>query len=100
MAVVFVAVQFDLVLSFVLFAAMALYVATSIILTNMRIGLRREMNTQDKYCRQLHTDALLNVESVKFFGAEDYEYNRYSSAVQQYQKVCIVFDVFKGRAHT
>lgn len=65
---------------------MASYVAASIILTNMRIGLRRNMNNQDKYCRQLHTDALMNVESVKFFGAEEYENTRYSAALHKYQK--------------
>lgn len=85
-AVIFVAIQFDIVLSLVLFVTMASYVAASVILTNMRIGLRRDMNNQDKYCRQLHTDALMNVESVKFFGAEEYENTRYSSALHKYQK--------------
>lgn len=65
---------------------MSAYIVVSVVLTNARIGLRRDMNNQDKYCRQLHTDALMNVENVKLFSAEEFENVRYGAALQQYQK--------------
>lgn len=37
-------------------------VAVSILLTSYRVKLRREMNDRDKYCRAIHTDALMNWE--------------------------------------
>ncbi len=37
-------------------------------------------------CR-IHTDCLLNYETVKYFGGEDYERGRYTSAINDYQSL-------------
>ena len=38
-----------------------------------------------KVTRGIHTDCLLNYETVKYFGGEQYEGDRYREAIQEYQ---------------
>ena len=40
-----------------------------------------------KVTRGIHTDCLLNYETVKYFGGEAYEGERYREAIQEYQKL-------------
>jgi ABC-type transport system involved in Fe-S cluster assembly fused permease/ATPase subunit len=35
--------------------------------------------------RGIHTDCLLNYETVKYFGGEEYEAQRYAEAIGEYQ---------------
>ena len=37
--------------------------------------------------RGIHTDCLLNYETVKYFGGEQHEGERYAEAIRQYQTV-------------
>ena len=79
-------------------------VAASIILTTWRTRLRRKMNERDivslcmalqiksdddekraKVTRGIHTDCLLNYETVKYFGGEQHEGERYREAIREYQ---------------
>ena len=40
---------------------------------------------QIQITRGIHTDCLLNYETVKYFGGEEHESERYSDAIRQYQ---------------
>ena len=62
-------------------------VAASVILTKYRTRLRRQMNDRDVSTRGIHTDVLLNYETVKYFGGEDHEGERYREAMREYQKL-------------
>ena len=61
-------------------------VYASIKLTTWRTALRRQMNNLDSVSRALHTDVLLNWESVKCFGNEGFEAERYQTSLVDYQK--------------
>lgn len=37
--------------------------------------------------RGIHTDCLLNYETVKYFGGEEYEAQRYTEAIEEYQSL-------------
>ncbi|CEL54162.1 ATP-binding cassette sub-family B member 6, mitochondrial OS=Homo sapiens GN=ABCB6 PE=1 SV=1 [Rhizoctonia solani AG-1 IB] len=65
---------------------MAVYVGASILLTSWRTRLRREMVDADVATRGIHTDSLLNYETVKYFGGEEHEGERYREAITRYQK--------------
>ena len=54
-------------------------------LTEWRTKFRRKMNLADNEQRTRGVDSLLNFETVKYYGAEDYEVNRYKEAVLDYQ---------------
>ncbi|KAG8709981.1 hypothetical protein FRC09_000368 [Ceratobasidium sp. 395] len=76
---------FGPVLSVVVAAVIVTYVALSITLTTWRTKLRREMNNADVTTRGIHTDVLLNYETVKYFGGEQHEGDRYRDAIGRYQ---------------
>lgn len=61
------------------------YIFVSITLTTWRTKLRREMNDRDIITRGIHTDVLMNWETVKYFTSEARESARYRSAIQEYQ---------------
>ncbi|KAF8712376.1 ABC transporter transmembrane region, partial [Rhizoctonia solani] len=73
-------------LSIVIAAIMVVYVGVSVLLTSWRTRLRREMVDADVATRGIHTDSLLNYETVKYFGGEEHEGERYREAITRYQK--------------
>jgi len=66
-------------------ATVAVYVAFTFKVTEWRVRLRREMNTQDTEANQKAIDSLLNFETVKYFGAEEREAKRYDASMRRYQ---------------
>jgi ATP-binding cassette subfamily B protein len=54
--------------------------------TNRRIDIRRSMNESDTDANTKAIDSLLNYETVKYFGAEQREAERYDKAMQRYEK--------------
>jgi ABC-type transport system involved in Fe-S cluster assembly fused permease/ATPase subunit len=72
-------------LAFIIGTVMFSYIFVSITLTTWRTKLRREMNDRDVITRGIHTDVLMNWETVKYFTSEARESTRYRSAVQAYQ---------------
>ncbi|KDQ57655.1 hypothetical protein JAAARDRAFT_35344 [Jaapia argillacea MUCL 33604] len=79
--------KFDWTLAVVIFFVMFAYVAASVILTQWRTKLRRQMNDRDVVTRGIHTDCLLNYETVKYFNGEEHEGNRYRDAIREYQQL-------------
>ncbi|KAI0058695.1 hypothetical protein BV25DRAFT_1901938 [Artomyces pyxidatus] len=77
----------DWTLAVVIFFVMFAYVAASVVLTKWRTKLRRRMNDRDVITRGIHTDCLLNYETVKYFNGEDHEGARYAEAIRQYQSL-------------
>ena len=57
----------------------------SVVLTRWRTKLRRQMNDRDIVTRGIHTDCLLNYDTVKYFNGEQHEGERYRSALTEYQ---------------
>ncbi|WP_193142173.1 MULTISPECIES: ABCB family ABC transporter ATP-binding protein/permease [unclassified Meridianimarinicoccus] len=65
------------------------YVAFTFKVTEWRVTIRREMNRQDTDANQKAIDSLLNFETVKYFGAENREAERYDSAMAGYEDAAI-----------
>ncbi|KAK7692857.1 hypothetical protein QCA50_004492 [Cerrena zonata] len=84
-ALIMFSIYFEWVLSFVIFIVMFAYIASSVILTRWRTKIRRQMNERDIVTRGIHTDCLLNYETVKYFGGEEHELGRYRDSINQYQ---------------
>jgi ATP-binding cassette subfamily B protein len=70
-------------------ATIALYVAFTFKVTEMRVRMRREMNDQDTDANQKAVDSLLNFETVKYFNAEGLEARRYDGAMQRYEAAAV-----------
>ena len=57
----------------------------TIVVTQRRVKLRREMNAQDNAASAIAVDSLINYETVKYFGAERHEIGRFDVAKSAYE---------------
>ncbi|MDA8585227.1 ABC transporter ATP-binding protein/permease [Rhodobacteraceae bacterium] len=84
MIAVVLAVLFDIWYLVVVAVTIAFYVWFTFRVTEWRVKIRKEMNDQDTDANQKAIDSLLNFETVKYFGAEDREADRYDGAMERY----------------
>ena len=70
-------------------ATVALYLLFTTIATNWRISIRRSMNESDTDANTKAIDSLLNFETVKYFGAETREAQRYDKAMARYERLSV-----------
>jgi ATP-binding cassette subfamily B protein len=75
---------FDVWYLAVVVGTISLYIWFTFTVTEWRVKIRKEMNDQDTDANQKAIDSLLNFETVKYFGAEEREANRYDGAMEQY----------------
>jgi ATP-binding cassette subfamily B protein len=59
------------------------------IATEWRIEIRRKMNESDTEANTKAIDSLLNYETVKYFGAEEREANRYDRSMEGYERASV-----------
>ncbi|GGD87504.1 metal ABC transporter permease [Tsuneonella deserti] len=67
----------------------AIYIATTRWITEWRTALRKQMNDLDGTALARAVDSLLNYETVKYFGAEARERDRYGRAAGAYAEAAI-----------
>ncbi|MBR0827670.1 ABC transporter ATP-binding protein/permease [Bradyrhizobium manausense] len=65
------------------------YMYYTYIATEWRIGIRRKMNDSDTEANTKAIDSLLNYETVKYFGAETREAQRYDRSVERYEEASV-----------
>ena len=61
----------------IIVVAVAIYIVYSVVLTEWRTSIVRHMNEMDNQANTRAIDSLLNFETVKYFGNEDYEAEQY-----------------------
>ncbi|TPW33427.1 ABC transporter ATP-binding protein/permease [Martelella alba] len=87
---VLVAIIFWITYGFIYLAVTAVtvfaYVWFTIVASDWRIAIRREMNQSDNDANTKSVDSLLNYETVKYFGNEDMEAERFDSSMARYEK--------------
>ncbi|HMU89200.1 MAG TPA: ABC transporter ATP-binding protein/permease [Pseudomonadales bacterium] len=66
-----------------------IYVVFTIVVTNWRTQIRRTMNELDSRANVASIDSLLNYETVKYFGNETFEAQRYDAAMQRWEQAAI-----------
>jgi len=67
------------------FATLLLYIAFTMVITEWRMVFRRMMNDMDSKANTRAIDSLINYETVKYFGNEQYEAHRYDEQMQQWE---------------
>ena len=80
---------FDWRYALVTFVSVGLYIAFTLLFTNWRVKLRRAMNESDSDAQTKAIDSLLNYETVKYFGNEEHEANRFDTALARYERAAI-----------
>ncbi|MCO5411563.1 ABCB family ABC transporter ATP-binding protein/permease [Ralstonia mojiangensis] len=82
-------VKYDVWFALITFCALVSYIVFTVTVTNWRTHFRRKMNELDSRANQKAIDSLLNFETVKYFGNEDYEARRYDENLKHYRAAAI-----------
>ena len=67
----------------------AFYIAFTFAITEWRTRFHREMNALDTEANTKAIDSLLNFETVKYFGNEEYEAKRFDASMQRYERAAV-----------
>ena len=81
--------QFDWRYVLAIMVTVAVYMTYTYHATEWRIGIRRKMNDSDTDANIKAIDSLLNYETVKYFGAEEREAERYDHSMARYEEASI-----------
>jgi ATP-binding cassette subfamily B protein len=81
--------HFDLRYVIAILITVAVYMTYTYYATEWRIGIRRKMNDSDTDANVKAIDSLLNYETVKYFGAEERESQRYDKSMARYEDASI-----------
>ena len=73
-------VRYDAYYAYVTLAALVAYIVFTVKVTEWRMRFRRTMN---------ELDSLINYETVKYFGNEEWDARRYDENLQRYRKAAI-----------
>jgi ABC-type transport system involved in Fe-S cluster assembly fused permease/ATPase subunit len=71
------------------FITLLIYIAFTLFITEWRMVVRRTMNDLDSKANTRAIDSLLNYETVKYFGNEQYEANRYDHHMEQWETAAV-----------
>ena len=82
-------VKFDMGFAWITVGALVIYIAYTITVTNWRTQFRRQMNEYDSSAHTKAIDSLLNYETVKYFGNEDYEARRYDESLERLRRASL-----------
>ena len=77
--------KFDWHFAAITFGAVAVYIGFTIAITEWRMEIRRRANELDSRANTRAIDSLLNYETVKYFGNEEFEARRYDYNLEKYE---------------
>jgi ABC-type transport system involved in Fe-S cluster assembly fused permease/ATPase subunit len=85
----YLVINYDKWFSIITAAALATYITFTVVVTEWRTHFRRTMNDLDSKANTKAIDSLINYETVKYFGNEDYEAKRYDEGLQHYENAAV-----------
>ena len=80
------AVKFDIWFAWITVAALSLYIFFTVRITEWRTKYRRQANEFDSAAHTKAVDSLLNYETVKYFGNETFEAQRYDESLERLRR--------------
>jgi ATP-binding cassette subfamily B protein len=80
---------FDIRFPLVTLATLVLYVTFTLVITNWRIKFLRAANEWSQEAGARSLDSLLNYETVKYFGNEEHEADRYDRSMARYERASV-----------
>jgi ABC-type transport system involved in Fe-S cluster assembly fused permease/ATPase subunit len=78
-------VRYDKDFMLITLVILVLYISFTIVVTNWRTVLRREVNELDSAANIRAVDSLINFETVKYFNNERWEHDRYDEQMQKWE---------------
>jgi ABC-type transport system involved in Fe-S cluster assembly fused permease/ATPase subunit len=85
----YLSLQYDIWFSVITIIALSVYILFTVLVTEWRTHFRRTMNDLDSKANVRAIDSLLNYETVKYFGNEEYEARRYDEGLQRFERAAV-----------
>ncbi len=89
LVITLLATRFDGWFAAITFGALVLYIVFTVLVTEWRTHFRRAMNEQDSRANTRAVDALINYETVKYFGNEAFEQARYDENLRKLEQASV-----------
>jgi len=81
--------NYDIWFSIIIFSTLVAYIALTLVVTERRMIFRRTMNDMDSKANTRAIDSLLNYETVKYFGNESWEAERYDEHLKNWETAAV-----------
>jgi ATP-binding cassette subfamily B protein len=81
--------KFDWRFAAVTFGAVIVYISFTVLVTEWRMEIRRQANELDSKANTRAIDSLLNYETVKYFGNEEFEARRYDDNLKSFESAAV-----------
>jgi len=82
-------VHYEIWFAAILFFSLLAYISFTFVVTNWRTQFRRQVNELDAKAASRAVDSLLNFETVKYFGNEEFEARRYDSTLADSEAMAV-----------
>ncbi|MEI7291757.1 ABCB family ABC transporter ATP-binding protein/permease [Paraburkholderia tropica] len=89
LVLIFFTVKYEAYYAIVTLCALAAYIVFTVKVTEWRTHFRRTMNELDSRANSRAIDSLINYETVKYFGNEEWETKRYDENLHRYRAAAI-----------
>jgi ABC-type transport system involved in Fe-S cluster assembly fused permease/ATPase subunit len=88
--------KFDWRFAAITFGAVAVYLTFTFAVSEWRIEIRKRANELDSRANTRAIDSLLNYETVKYFGNEEFEAGRYDDSLRRYENAATTSEASLG----
>jgi ATP-binding cassette subfamily B protein len=88
--------KFDWRFAAITFGAVAVYLTYTFLVSEWRIAIRKRANELDSKANTRAIDSLLNYETVKYFGNEEFEARRYDDSLMRYESAATTSEASLG----
>ncbi|RJF99613.1 ABCB family ABC transporter ATP-binding protein/permease [Noviherbaspirillum saxi] len=85
----YLVLHYDIWFAGITIVALLVYIGFTVAVTEWRTNFRRTMNDLDSKANTRAIDSLINYETVKYFGNEDYEARRYDHSMQNWETAAV-----------
>jgi ATP-binding cassette, subfamily B, heavy metal transporter len=82
--------QYEIWFAAIVGVSLVVYIVFTVTVTNWRTTVRRRWNELESKAQSRAVDSLLNFETVKYFGNEDYEARRYDETLADSQRTAVL----------
>jgi ATP-binding cassette, subfamily B, heavy metal transporter len=89
MVLTYLVLKYEVWFAVITITALVSYIAFTVLVTEWRTSFRKQMNDLDSKANTRAVDSLLNYETVKYFGNEEFEAKRYDESMQRWMRAAI-----------
>jgi ATP-binding cassette, subfamily B, heavy metal transporter len=89
MVLTYLVLKYEIWFAVITVSALFSYITFTVLVTEWRTNFRKQMNDLDSKANTRAVDSLLNYETVKYFGNEEFEAQRYDESMRRWMRAAI-----------